>query len=57
MILMPSQASSFYVTYIWKDGSASRVSLFVCVDGMFIEGFLVQLRHAGIPDGGGISFV
>ncbi len=28
---------------------------FVCVDGMCIEGFLVQLRHAGIPDGGGRS--
>lgn len=29
------------------------MTLFVCVDVMCIEGFLVQLRHAGIPDGGG----
>lgn len=30
-------------------------ALSVYVDGMCIEGFLVQLRHAGIPDGGGRS--
>lgn len=31
------------------------MTLFVCVNVMCIEGFLVQLRHAGIPDGGGRS--